>query len=322
MKGMMDCQVLVTATSFGRADPEMKAYLESQVGEVTYNSYGRPLASVELVPLLHEVDGMIAGLDCINRQAIESAARLKVIARYGVGVDAVDLEVAAARGIVVTNTPGANAASVAELAIALMLALARDIPAAVQATKSGGWPRLNGLALEGKTIGLVGLGAIGRQVAQRLLCFGCTLLAYDPLVQSIPKELPGVQLIPMDEVIRRADFLSLHCPLTPETRGMVDADFLERMKPGAFLVNTARGELVDETALQAALQSGRLRGAALDVFTAQPPPAEHPLLSIPQVIVTPHMGSHTDSATRAMGWMALNDCLAVLRGEAPKHQVV
>jgi D-3-phosphoglycerate dehydrogenase / 2-oxoglutarate reductase len=314
-------RVLVTPTSFGRHDPEIKAFLESQVGHVVYNPAGRPLSSAELVPLLPGVDGMIAGLDCIDLAVIQAADRLKVIARYGVGVDAVDLKAAEARGIVVTNTPGANAGSVAELTVGLMLALARDILNAVQATKSGDWPRLNGLALQGKTIGLVGFGAIGREVARRLLCFNCTILAYDPLVSSLPVDLAEVQLLPIDEVTGRADFLSLHCPLTPETRGMVDAGFLERMKPGAFLVNTARGELLDEAALLAALQIARLRGVALDVFAAQPPPQDHPLLALPQVIATPHMGSHTDSAMNTMGWMAMRDCLAVLRGEAPLHQV-
>jgi D-3-phosphoglycerate dehydrogenase / 2-oxoglutarate reductase len=322
MNALKDCRVLVTPTSFGRDDPEIKAFLESQVGEVIYNPAGRPLASAELTPLLRETDGMIAGLDCIDREAIQAAGRLKVIARYGVGVDAVDLQAAGERGIVVTNTPGANAVSVAELTIGLMLALARNLPAAVQETRSGGWARLSGVALGGKTAGLVGFGAIGQQVARRLLCFNCTVLAYDPLVKAAPADLAAVQLLPLHEVLGRADFLSLHCPLTPETRGMVAADLLERMKPGAFFINTARGELVDETALLAALQSGRLRGAALDVFSKQPLPEDHPLLALPQVIATPHLGSHTDSATNAMGWMALNDCLAVLRGEAPLHRVV
>lgn len=322
MISLKDCRVLVTPTSFGRDDPEIKVFLESQVGEVIYNPSGRPLASVELVQLLRGVDGMIAGLDNIDREAIQAAGRLKVIARYGVGVDAVDLQAAEERGIVVTNTPGANAGAVAELTIGLMLALARDLPAAVQATKSGGWPRWKGLALEGKTTGLIGFGAVGQQVARRLRCFHCTILAYDPLVTTAPVELAEVQLLPLDEVTRRADFLSLHCPLTPDTRGMVGAGFLERMKPGAFLINTARGELIDEAALLAALQSGQLGGAALDVFVAQPPPEDNPLLALPQVIATPHMGSHTDSATNAMGWMALRDCLAVLRGEAPLHRIV
>jgi D-3-phosphoglycerate dehydrogenase len=239
-----------------------------------------------------------------------------------VGVDAIDLEAARQAGIVVCNTPGANANSVAELAIGLMLSLARNLPVAFQATKAGEWPRLSGLTLEGKTIGLIGFGTIGQQVARLLSGFNCTILAYDPVIRQAPPEVPNVQILSSEEVIQRSDFLSLHCALTAETKAMVNAEFLAQMKPGSFLINTARGELIDEGALFDALHDGKLSGAALDVFTRQPPGKEHPLLGLPQVIATPHTGAHTDSATNAMGWMALRECLAVLRGENPLHQVV
>jgi D-3-phosphoglycerate dehydrogenase len=314
--------VLVTATSYGKHDPALKTTLEGQVGEVIYNPAGRPLSAAELLPLIRGIDGLIAGVECIDRPVIAAAGRLRVIARYGVGVDGVDLVAAREKGIIVANTPGANAGAVAELAIGLMLALARQIPAADRATKAGGWPRLDGLALEGRTVGLVGFGAIGQQVARRLVAFGCPILAHDPLIAAVPPDLQEVQLLPIDQLLPRADFLSLHCPVTAETRRMVDAAFLARLKPGAFLINTARGDLVDENALLAALQSGRLRGAALDVFAAQPPGPDNPLLALPQVIATPHTGAHTDAATNAMGWGALRACLAVLRGEEPEHRVV
>jgi len=225
MPDLKKCRILVTPTSFAKNDSSLRSDLEKQVKEVKYNTAGRPLTSDELLELIPGCDGYIAGLDDINRAVIAAADRLKVIARYGVGVDNVDLLAARQRGIVVTNTPGANAGAVAELTIGLMLALARDLPAAVQATKSGGWPRWKGLALEGKTTGLIGFGAVGQQVARRLRCFHCTILAYDPLVTTAPVELAEVQLLPLDEVTRRADFLSLHCPLTPDTRGMVGAGF-------------------------------------------------------------------------------------------------
>jgi D-3-phosphoglycerate dehydrogenase len=323
------CRVLVTPRSFGRHDPQLKIELEATVGRVIYNplgrlrqSAGRPLSSAEVGELLPGCDGYIAGLDTIDRAALESAGRLRVIARYGVGVDRVDLEAAREKGIVVTNTPGANSASVAELAIGLMLSLARMIPVANQGTKAGQQPRIQGVSLEGKIVGLLGLGAIGRRVASRLQGFDCTILAYDPLVDAAEAQVVGAVLCPQEEVIARSDFLSLHVPLLPETRGMVDASFLGRMKPGAFLINTARGEVIDEAALLAALQSGHLRGAALDVFAQEPPDRENSLLALPQVIATPHMGAHTDGATNAMGWAALRDCLAVLRGEEPAHRVV
>lgn len=319
---LKSCRVLVTPTSYGRSDPRLRAELEAAVGEVIYNTLGRPLTSEELRALLPGCDGYIAGLDVIDRAALEAADRLKVIARYGVGIDNIDLAAAAEKSIVVTNTPLANASSVAELTIALMLALARSLPTLVAQTKAGQWPRTIGLTLEGKTVGLIGLGAIGKQVARRLRCFGCRIVAYDPAADTAFAAAHGVELSSLDEVLRQADFLSLHVPLTSETRGMVNTQFLARMKPGAFLINTARGEIVDETALLEALQSGHLRGAALDVFSRQPPDPNHPLLALPQVIATPHCGAHTDGALNAMGWGALRDCLAVLRGEEPAHRVI
>lgn len=315
-------RVLVTPTSYGKNEPALKTQLEAEVGEVVYNTTGRPLSADELLTLIPEVDGYIAGLDTINRQVIETADRLKVIARYGVGVDAVDLGAARERGIIVTNTPGANSGSVAELAVGLMISLARNITTAAQATRSGQWPRLKGLSLDNKVVGLLGFGAIGQQVARKLHGFDCRIIAYDPVADVEKAAQLGVELQPRLEVITQADYISLHLPLLPETQGMVNEGFLNRMKPGAYLINTSRGELIDEDALFQALKSGHLAGAALDCFAQQPPAADNPLLSLPQVIATPHMGAHTDAATNAMGWSALNDCLAVLRGEQPAHRVV
>jgi len=301
-------------------DPRLRTALEEAVGEVIYR--GRIHTSKELQELLPGCHGFIAGLDEIDRAALETADQLKVIARYGVGVDNVDLAAAREKGIVVTNTPGANSGAVAELTIGLMLSLARSIPQANAALRAGTATRVEGISLQGKTIGLLGLGAIGKQVARRLQGFECTILAYDPVPDARFAESHGITLCSQEEVVARSDFLSLHLPVLPETRGMVNADFLARMKPGAFLINTARGELIDETALADALRSGHLRGAALDVFATEPPPPDHPLLALPQVIATPHIGAHTDGAMNMMGWMALQDCLAVLRGEEPAHRVV
>jgi D-3-phosphoglycerate dehydrogenase len=322
MPDLKEYRVLVTPTSFGKDDPALRTQLGAEVGEVVYNTTGRPLSSSELLELIADQDGYIAGLDPIDRNVIEAAQRLRVISRYGVGVDNIDLEAAREKGIVVTNTPGANAVSVAELTVGLILSLARPIPAAVRATKAGEWPRMVGLTLEGKVVGLLGFGAIAKQVARRLSGFDCSILAYHPSYDVAAAEALGVQLRPSDELIRQVDFLSLHMPLVPETRGMVNAEFLSQLKPGAFLINTSRGELVDEAALLEALKSEHLRGAALDAFVQQPPGADNPLLALPQVIATPHMGAHTDGATNAMGWGALRDCLAVLRGEEPTYRVV
>lgn len=322
MKPLNETHILVTATSYGQHDVGLKTELEALVGRVSYNDTGRPLSSAQLAALLPGVDGIIAGLDAIDAAALAAADALRVVARYGVGVDNVDLAAAAARGIVVTNTPGANARSVAELAVALLLLLARPVVRAAAETRAGGWPRLPGLSLAGKTVGLVGFGAIGRQTARLLGGFDCRLLAYDPLLNEATAGALGVRAAALDELLAASDFVSLHAPVTPATRGMVDATFLAQMKPGASLINTARGELVDEAALLAALTSGHLRGAALDAFAAEPPGGDNPLLALPNVIATPHMGAHTDGATTAMGRMALADCLAVLRGEEPRYRVV
>jgi D-3-phosphoglycerate dehydrogenase len=315
------CRVLVTPTSFAIGNPDLKSTLEKTVGAVIYNPSGRPLASAELAKLLKDIDGLIAGLDHIDASALAVAKRLKVIARYGVGVDRVDVAAATRRGIVVTNTPGANSAAVAELAVGLMLALCRHICHADQTTRRGEWPRYAGIGLRGKTIGLVGFGAIGREVALRLRAFGCRLLAADPYVKQEAADGWSVSLVGLDELLASSDVVSLHTVVTPANAGMVNASFLHKMRPGALLINTARGELIDEAALQRALEKKHLAGAALDCFGKEPPGADHPLLRMAQVIATPHMGAHTDEAVNAMGRMSLDACLAVLRGERPGHIV-
>ena len=319
---LKECRLLVTPTSYGKNDSRLKTELEAQVGEVIYNPIGKPLTSAQVARLLPGIDGYIAGLDGIDAVALNAADRLKVISRYGVGIDNVDLVAARERGIVVTNTPGANSVSVAELALGLILALARQIPEAVEAVHQGKWPRYAGISLEGKTIGILGLGAIGRQLARRLSGFDCKLLAFDPFADASFAEANHVQLASMEVVIQRSDFISLHLPLLPETRNLVNESFLSRMKKGSFLVNTSRGEVVDESALLSALQSGHLKGAGLDAFTSEPPDPKNPLLGLTQVIATPHLGAQTDGATSNMGWFAMRDCLAVLKNEIPMYRVV
>lgn len=322
MTSLEKSRVLVTPRSFAEYDPSLRTELEAAVDDVLYNDKGRALRAEELMQMLADRDGLIAGLDEINRAAIEAAPRLKVIARYGVGVDNVDLQAASERGVIVTNTPGANAFSVAELTIGLMLALARSIPHADRSTKSGRWPRLSGRSLAGKTIGLIGLGSVGREVARRLTPFDCTLMAFDPLVEPEQARSLGVEWVNRGALLEEADILTLHCPLTPQTHDMVDSEFLTSMKTGALLINTARGELVDESALAEALASEQLGGAALDTLRQEPPAPDNPLLNFDQVIVTPHTGAHTDGAANAMGRLAVADCLAVLSGNEPEHPVV
>ena len=315
------CKVLVSATSYGKNDPSLITSLEEQVGEVIFNTTGKYYKSPQLADLLAGVDGFIPGLDEIDEAALNKADRLKVISRYGIGIDNVDLEFARKKKIIVTNTPGANSASVAELALGLILSLLRHIPNAVEATRRGDWPRMNGLSLVGKSIGIIGFGSIGRELARRLSGFQCNILAYDPFQPPANVEKFGANLIELNKVLSQSDLVSLHLPATNETKKMVNQDFLSRMKPGSYLINTARGDIIDEAALLGALESGQIAGAALDVFTEEPPVISSPLFSHPNLLVTPHMAAHTDGATNAMGWMSLTDCLAVLKGEEPRYRV-
>jgi D-3-phosphoglycerate dehydrogenase / 2-oxoglutarate reductase len=313
--------VLVTPRSFARGDEELRRELTSSVERVEWQQQGG-LEAAELRRLVADVDGWIAGVEGIDRSVIESAPRLRVIARYGVGVDNVDLEAAAESGVVVTNTPGANAGAVAELVLGLLVALARGIVAADREVRAGRWLPSGGVALEGKTLGLLGFGAVGRAVARRVGVLGCRIIAHDPAdaASSAASEL-GVELLALQDVVSSSDFLSLHLPVLPETHGIVDARFLSAMKPGAYLVNAARGELIDEAALVAALRSGHLAGAALDTLSQEPPPPDFPLGQLDNVVLTPHLGAHTDLAVCTMGRRAVENCLAVLRGEPPPDPV-
>lgn len=239
----------------------------------------------------------------VTAELLEAAPQLKVIGRAGVGVDNIDLEAATRRGVLVMNTPGGNAVSVAEHTFALLLALARHVPAASQSTRAGEWRKseFSGFELKGKTLGLVGLGRIGQEVARRALAFEMVVLAHDPFVAAPLARDLGVELVGLEELLARADFLSLHVTLTPETERLLNRERLAQCKRGVRLINAARGELIDEAALADALQSGQVAGAALDVFATEPP-RHSPLLALPQVIATPHIGGSTAEAQEEVGW--------------------
>lgn len=234
----------------------------------------------------------------ITRPVIERATRLRVIGRAGVGVDTIDVDAATEHGIAVLTAPSGNTTSAAELTIALMLAVARRIPAADRSMKAGEWDRkrLDGVELHGKTLGLVGAGRIGGEVARRARAFGMTVLAYDPHLAAERARALEIELLPLDTVLARADVLSLHVPLTDATAGLIGDAQLGTMKRGAFIVNAARGGVLDEEALVRRLEDGHLGGAALDVFETEPLPPDHPLRRIPSVVLTPHLGASTREA--------------------------
>ncbi|PJF35495.1 MAG: phosphoglycerate dehydrogenase [Candidatus Thermofonsia Clade 1 bacterium] len=234
----------------------------------------------------------------VDRAMLEAAPKLKLIGRAGVGVDNVDLAAATERGIVVMNAPDGNTVATAELAIGLMLALARHIPAADGSLKAGQWERkaYMGIELRGKTLGLVGFGRVGRAVAKRAAAFEMTIIAYDPYVSQEVATPYGVQMVSLDELYARADFISLHASVTPENYHMINAESIAKMKDGVRIVNDSRGALIDEHALAEAIKSGKVAGAALDVYEEEPPKPDNPLIGLRGVIHTPHLGASTYEA--------------------------
>ena len=239
----------------------------------------------------------------VNAAVLAQAPKLKVIGRAGVGVDNVDLPAATAAGVLVMNTPGGNAVSVSEHTLGLMLGMARAIPQASASTKSGKWEKKKfmGNELRGKTLGILGLGSIGREVLQRARAFEMKVIASDPYVNSQSAVDLGVSLVGMDDLFAQSDYITLHVALTKETTGMLNDAAFAKMKTGVRIVNCARGEMIDEAALARAIQSGKVAGAALDVFQVEPPPADNPLLALESVLATPHIGGATEEAQEIVG---------------------
>ena len=261
--------------------------------------YAPGLAAEEFRKRLSDADALIIRSGtAVTREAICAAPRLRVIGRAGIGVDNVDVAAATERGIVVVNTPAGNSMAAAEHAIALLVALARHVPQANASLKAGKWERgaFTGMELYTRTLALLGLGNIGRIVARRAQGLGMRVIAHDPHVPEDQAAKLDVELVDLPTLLARADVLSVHAPKTPETTGLLDAAAFARCKPGLLLVNAARGGIVDETALLAALESGRVGGAALDVFATEPPASDDPLVAHPRVICTPHLGASTEQA--------------------------
>ena len=259
----------------------------------------------ELLKIISEYSALVVRSQTkVGADVIAAATKLKAIGRAGVGVDNVDVEAATKRGIVVMNTPGGNTVSTAEHAFSLLVSVARKIPQADASVKSGQWDRksFQGVELNGKTLAVLGMGRIGAEVAKRALAFGMRVLAYDPYLSEARARTLQVELVEnLDEAIPEADFITMHMPLTDETRHMLNAERLGRAKKGARIVNCARGGLIDEQALAANLVSGLIAGAALDVFETEPPAADSPLRAAPNIVFTPHLGASTAEAQESVG---------------------
>ena len=287
----------------------------------------RPLTEEEEVLFaekLNGAEGILLRPGYITASLLDLLPDLRVVAVHGAGVDQVDVAACTQRGVLVTNTPGANANAVAELTLGLILSLARRIPQAasrVGAERVWGEARHTGVELKGKTLGLIGIGQVGSRLTKMALAMGMKVLAHDPGLKSEEIKARGARPARFETLLGRADFITLHAPLTPKTHHLIDAQAISKMKKGAFLVNAARGPLVDEAALARALKSGRIGGAALDVLEGEPPDPESAIFGAPNLILTPHMAGSTHECLEAIATWAGADIARVLSGKKPRYPV-
>jgi D-3-phosphoglycerate dehydrogenase len=312
-------RVLITSKYLQQPDEhaQVDRYLRSHNIEPVYQ---RCLTEAALIEALPEIDGLICSTDPVTARVLETAPRLKIIVRTGVGYDTVDVQAASARRIPVCITPGANRISVAELTFALMLSLARSLPHHLDLVQGGGWKSTMGTELAGKTLGIVGLGQIGKAVAQRARAFEMRVLATDPYPDLEFAEAYEIVFASLEQLLGESDFVSLHLFLNEQTKHLINAERLALMKPTACLINTSRGGIVDSAALLNALQSKQIAGAVLDVIDPEPP-GDSPLLGLPNVLVTPHIGAATFEYRERSAQMAAESVVAALRGKHPTNLV-
>jgi D-3-phosphoglycerate dehydrogenase / 2-oxoglutarate reductase len=304
-------RILVTPRSLtAEGHPALDALVRAGY-EVVFSAAGRQPTEEELLALLPGCVGYLAGVEKVTARVLHAAADLRVISRNGAGIDNIDLDAARRRGIHVCRAEGANSESVAQLAVGLLLSLARSIPFSNQAIKAGGWQRRQGVELHGKTLGVIGCGKIGRRTAEMALALGMAVRAYDPVADESFRPSAQFRFDSFENVLTGADAISLHCPPQADGKPLIDAGALNRMRQGMLLVNTARYDLLDAEAVLAALNSGRLGGVALDVFDREPP-VGNPLVGHERVIVTPHIGGYTRESTEQATSQAVKNLLEQL----------
>jgi phosphoglycerate dehydrogenase-like enzyme len=297
--------VAITPRSFRQTAGEHLERLRQSGLDARFPTQDRPLDDQEMVELVRGCRGLVVGVDPVS-EAVLLAGPLRVVVKYGSGLDNIDLAAAERLGVRVIATPGTNAPSVAELAMALLLALARHVALHDRRARAGSWSRVTGIELAGRRLGIIGYGAVGREVARIARGIGMEVVAYDPLIEDA-----DIELVELDALLASCDAVSLHVPLDDRTAGLIGARELDLMPPGALLVNTARGGLVDEEALAAALRLGALGGAAFDVFASEPP-ASSPLLELDTFIASPHAGAATVEAVHRTSLAALEELLRAL----------
>lgn len=314
-------RVLVTTPYLEPGGPVDRILRDAGLETVFARRADREAAGTTLAECVADVAGVVAGTDPFSAEVIEAAPGLRILSRCGVGHDNIDIAAATRRGVAVTITPGTNRISVAEHVLALMLNCARRIPQNLTAVREGGWTQESGRELHGTTLGIVGLGSIGRTVARAALALGMRVIAHDPWLDEDFLKETGVEARSLEDVLTEADFLTLHLSLDATTRHLIDAAALRRMKPDAYLINTSRGGVVDEDALADAVRAGRLAGAALDVTEHEPLPADSRLRGLDSVIVTAHIAAATVEARARSGAMAARQVIELLAGRTPDHLV-
>jgi D-3-phosphoglycerate dehydrogenase / 2-oxoglutarate reductase len=310
-------KVLVTATNFSTLCSESRALFEKNGWQVIENMFGRPMTFDELKERVGDIDAVVAGVDTWNEAVFQLAPKLKIIARFGVGVDNIEVEAARRFGIKVTNAAGKNANAVAELTIGLLLAAMRNIPWLHQAAQRGISDRFVGQELVGRTIGFLGFGTVAQKVARKLAGFDVEIIAYDKYPNSEAAKELQVTLVSAEEVLRKSDVVSLLLPSLEETHHFMNAKTFGLMKNGAYFINTARGALVDEHALYDVLASGKLTAAAIDVYEVEPVSADNPLFQLPNIVTTPHTAAETYETYRTVGLHTAQSILDEFEGTNP-----
>lgn len=316
----MSKRVLVTSRTFGKTDPIPIQMLREAGCEIIPNPYGRVLSEEEVSQLIQDVDGVILGLDPMNARVLGKAHRLKAISRYGVGVNNVDIDYATQRGILVTNTPGANSLAVAELTLGLLFAVCRLICLSDRGIRQGTWKQYPGLQVSDKVMGIVGTGQIGRYVAELATGLRMKVLCYDIYPDEDWAKSIDAVYVPFSDLIAKSDFISLHVPRNEHTYHMISEKEIAQMKPSAVIINTSRGGVLDEDAVVKAIKSGRLQGAGLDVFEEEPL-KDSPLLELDSIVLTTHIGAHTQESLENMGRLAAANLIECLEGKTPRFAV-
>jgi len=313
---MANRRILITSPRLRPGDESVRL-LEGAGFEPTFSTGQGHRTEEELIGLLRDADAVIAANDLFTARVMDACPGLKIIARTGVGYDAVDVEAATQRGIAVTITPGVNRHSVAEFAMAFMLQCSRLMMQNLSVIGKGEWKHHEGRELAGSTVGIVGFGTIGKEVAQRARAFEMRVVAYDVLHDHVFAESIGVSFVSLEQLLKESDFVSLHLLLNEQTRKLINAERLAMMKPTAYLINTARGPIVDEEALYVALKEKRIAGAALDVFEQEPLQAESPLRTLDNLYMTPHVAGSTVNTRYGTAVVAAENVLQLFRGERP-----